>query len=390
LADLARRERREVAVHTAAYTLGVLATLLTLGGIVAILRSAGIAVGWGFQFQEPLFIATMATMLAIFALNLFGVFEIPFQGGQLASVGSRVAGARRSFFEGLLVVVLATPCSAPFLGTATGFAFASPTPVILAIFAAIGLGLAAPYAAIAMVPGWTRFLPRSGEWMLRLRSSLGFVLLGVCVWLVWLFGRTAGSDGMVALLSLLLAVCAGVWWIASFPSHGPRRRAQLATAVLVMVTAAGLVGMRQAFDSTSAAVDRVFGGWSPYDPADIEESLAEGRTVFVAFTADWCITCKLNERQVLTSDEVREAFSRRNVALFVADWTRRDDAIRAELARFGRAGVPLYLAYHPQDPDHPQVLPELLRIDDVIGAISSHSPRLALRPLAIAKPVIED
>jgi thiol:disulfide interchange protein DsbD len=197
------------------------------------------------------------------------------------------------------------------------------------------------------------------------------------VWLVWLFGRGAGSDGMAALLVLLLLVAGGVWWIAGLAQQAPRRRVRLATALLVALTVAGLGGLRGAFDASASPRAELLADWRPYDPAGVARSLADGRPVFVAFTADWCITCKLNERKVLASDPVREAFTRHDVALYVADWTRRDDAIRAELARFGRAGVPLYLAYDPKLPEAPRVLPELLAIDDVIGALA---PRAAGDP----------
>jgi thiol:disulfide interchange protein len=375
LADLARRERREVLIHTAAYALGVLCTLLCLGAIVAGLRAAGTAVGWGFQFQEPLFVAGVAMLLVVFALNFFGVFEFQIAAGRLAELGSQAAGARRSFFEGLLVVLLATPCSAPFLGTAVGFAFASPAPVILAIFAAIAAGLAAPMVLIALIPGGSRWLPRSGAWMLHLRTGLGFVLLATTVWLLWIFGRSAGPDALSALLALLVAVAAGVWTVAVLRETGRAGLARGAGIGLAAAAAAGLLLVDAAVEPPAGLASDLANEWAPYDPQAVAGNLAGGRPVFVAFSADWCITCKLNERNVLASDAVGVAFARSDVALFLADWTRRDEVIRSELARFGRASVPLYLYYSPLAPDAPDILPELLRIRDVLDAVSPASNR---------------
>ncbi|MFQ5416920.1 MAG: protein-disulfide reductase DsbD family protein [Myxococcota bacterium] len=313
LAELARRERGEVIAHTLAYTSGVLSTLLALGAVVAMLRAGGTAVGWGFQFQEPVFIAGIATVLVVFALNLFGVFEIQLGAGRLADLGSQATGARRSFFEGLLIVVLATPCSAPFLGTAVGFAFAGSAPVILAVFGAIGLGLAAPYVAIAFAPGWARWLPRSGGWMLHLRAGLGFVLLATAVWLLWIFGRNAGADGMAALLLFLVVVAAGVCglvWLT--PSDRPRvsraARAALACSVLI-----GLAGFEAAFDDPVPSPSVGDSNWEPYDRELVARRVSGGKPAFVAFTADWCITCKLNEHSVLANDVVQEEFARHEV-----------------------------------------------------------------------------
>jgi len=364
ITEIASRSRAEVLSHGAAYTIGILGTMLILGATVCLMRAAGQSVGWGFQFQEPLFIAAISTVLVVFALNLFGVFEITLNAGGLAQLGQQAAGARRSFFEGLLAVVLATPCSAPFLGTAVGFAFASPTGVILSIFAAIGLGLAFPFVAISMLPGLARVLPRPGAWMLRLRASLGFALVGTNVWLLWILGRSAGVDAMVTLLAFLVAV-AFTTWLFGMAQLGGHQRIKAAVGMAVLVLGlAGLsaVGLRHESQEVRA-----------FDPASITQELEAGRTVFVYFTADWCITCAANERLVLSDDRVQAAFGRGDVAVFKADWTRRDESIRLELARFGRAGVPMYLVYRAGAEEDPIVLPELLNVDLVLEALSQSS-----------------
>jgi thiol:disulfide interchange protein len=383
VAELAQRDRRELAAHGAAYTSGIVVSMLALAAVVAGLRSAGMAVGWGFQFQEPAFVAAVSAVLVVFAMNLFGVFEIGFNPGVLGEVGQDTAGTRRSFFEGLLAVVLATPCSAPFLGTAVGFAFASPAPVIFAIFAAVGLGLASPYALVTLVPGWGKLVPKPGMWMLTFRKILGAALLATVVWLVWVAGRIAGDDGGLALALFLVAV-AGVTWVAGhFQSLG---QAQLARRVAAAASVLGIValvafprgggepsaatgGGNAAQARTSGELD-ADGRWLAFERSAVDSALASGTPVFVSFTADWCITCKLNERVVLKDAEVQAEFDRLGIATFKADWTRRDEAIRQELARFGRAGVPMYLVYTPGQPGEPALLPELLTVDRVMRALS--------------------
>ena len=210
LAELGGRSRREVAAHALGYVAGIEVTLLALAALVIALRAAGTYVGWGFQFQEPRFALAISLVLVGFALNLFGVFEIG-APTSLAGVGEQASGWRRSFFDGLLAVVLATPCSAPFLGTAVGFAFAGSAFAIALIFAAIGLGLAAPIAAVALVPATARFMPRSGPWMAKLRSALGFALLASACWTLWIFGSSTGVDALAGALALLVALGLAVW-----------------------------------------------------------------------------------------------------------------------------------------------------------------------------------
>jgi thiol:disulfide interchange protein DsbD len=363
--ELAGRSRREAFHHGLAYAAGVLGSMLALAAAALALRSAGHAVGWGFQFQEPVYVAAISAVLTGFALNLFGVFEIGFQPNALAEVGADAPGARRSFFEGLLAVALATPCSAPFLGTAIGFAFASPAWVVCAIFLAIGAGLALPFVAISAFPRLGRFLPRSGAWMGTLRSALGFALLGTVVWLLWIVGRGTGADAVAGLLGLLLAGAFVAWVYGRLQHAGARfagAGAALAVALLVVgganlvrVTAHSRPG--ESAPRTAATSAAHGEAWSP---TAVEQALAAGKPVFAYFTADWCLTCKLNEGIALDTDETRSLLRDGNFAVLRGDWTQRDEAIRRELARHGKAGVPLYLVYSPGSPDSPRVLPELI------------------------------
>jgi thiol:disulfide interchange protein DsbD len=373
IAELAHRRRDEALAHGVAYTSGVLASMAALAVVVSALRAAGSAVGWGFQFQEPLFLAVLSSVLVIFALNLFGVFEIGVDTGRLAVLGAQAAGSRRSFFDGLLAVVLATPCSAPFLGTAVGFAFASQPLVVCAVFLSVGAGLALPFAAISACPGLVRWLPRSGPWMPKLRVALGFSLLATVVWLLWIVGRSAGADAMASLLAWLLALGFATWLFAALrtgSSFSLRALASLA-AVLLLVAGAGFVSIERDEPPAQAAANSPA---RPYQASAIEDERRAGRPVFAYFTADWCLTCKLNERVVLADAEVESALARAGFAVFEADWTRRDESIRAELARFGRSGVPLYLLFPPEADAPPLRLPELLTKARFLEALHAVAP----------------
>ena len=349
-----------VRAHALAYTGGILASLLALAGAVLALRAAGHAVGWGFQFQEPLFVAVLCGVVLLFALNLLGVFELtpPSHGTEsLVAAVDHTHGPLRSVGEGVLAVVLATPCSAPLLGTAVGFAFAASAPVVLAVFAAVGLGLAAPFCALVLVPGLRTRLPRPGAWMERGKQLLGFALLGTGVWLVGILGSLAGVDGMVRLLAFLVVVALAAW------SWGAWRRSPVLVGGLVLVLVAGWGTLR--FTTAPAAM----AGREAWSDEAVARILAQGRPVLVDFTADWCLSCKFNERTVLAAEQVQSALARTRTQLLVADWTRRDPAIARRLAAHGRAGVPMYLVYSPARPDQPEVLPELLTLDTVVSAL---------------------
>jgi thiol:disulfide interchange protein DsbD len=363
LSELAGQGRREALGHGVAYTLGILLSMLALASVALALRAAGHAVGWGFQFQEPAFVAVISALLVGFALNLFGVFEIGFVGGGLASLGAEATGARRSFFEGLLAVALATPCSAPFLGTALGLAFASPAPVIVATFTAVGLGLAAPFLMISAAPQLARFLPRSGAWMGELRAALGFALLGSVVWLLFVLGRSAGADAVVALLAVLLCGAA-VAFVYGRLQHAEVRGLSAGAALAVSLLL--LVGMNWVRVDAPAKPAEHADAWSE---RAVAEALAAGHPTLAYFTADWCLTCKLNERTALETDAVRAELAKRGFRVLRGDWTLRDEAIRAELARHGKAGVPLYLVYSPGAPGAPEILPELLTEARLLDAL---------------------
>jgi thiol:disulfide interchange protein len=364
LAEVARLERRAMVAHALAYAGGTLSAMGMLATATLLVRAGGASVGWGFQLQEPRFVAALAIVTALLAANLLGVYEIGAPPGSLARVGSQATGPRRSFLDGLLAVALATPCTAPCLGAAVGFALAGSAEQVLVVFAAIGLGLALPVLVVVVAPGAMRFLPRGGPWMLELRRLGGLALLATVVWLLFVLGRVAESGAVSATLVLL--------WLAALVAHGLgwRQRAEgrgrlAATVSIGAALLATLVGLSrfEAMVGDDAAPALVF------DPVAVAAQVASGRVAFVYFTADWCVTCKLNERLVLDDERVRATLRELGVAVFRADWTRRDEAIRSELARFGRAGVPAYVVYGGGDAATPRMLPELLTVDLLVGAL---------------------
>ncbi|WP_434384643.1 protein-disulfide reductase DsbD family protein [Melittangium boletus] len=371
--------RGRVGAHALAYTGGIIGSLLALALTVLGLRAAGHGVGWGFQFQEPLFVAAVAAVLVAFSLNLFGVFNVGTDGTALVEKVDASHGLGRSVGEGVLAVVLATPCSAPLLGTAVGFALTSGAATVLLTFVLMGLGLALPFCLLVLVPGLAQRLPRPGAWMERFKQLLGFALLGTTVWLVWVMGGLTGVDGMARTLAFLAVVALGAWLYGLVQgSTGPRKLVGVLT-VVALVGAGALWSLR--FEEAHAQAPRVSEAQAWSDEA-VATALAAGQPVFIDFTADWCLTCKFNERTVLQSDDVRAAFARHRVAFLVADWTRRDARISAKLAEFGRAGVPMYLLVSPSAPNKPEVLNELLTQDGLIDAVRRASGRVAdARPL---------
>ncbi|MFZ5792239.1 MAG: protein-disulfide reductase DsbD family protein [Pseudomonadota bacterium] len=367
-------ERAHVRLSFLVSAAGVLTAFLLLAGTLVVLKAAGLAIGWGIQFQQPLFLAAMALIVTLFAANLMGWFEITLPGwlsGLAASEGRHIgAGDRRSlpgyFLTGMLATLLATPCSAPFVGTAVGFALARGPAEILAIFSAMGAGLAAPYLAIAAAPGLAVALPRPGRWMIGLRRVLSLALGGTALWLLSIVAGELGYWGTALLAALLIAVAATLAWLHRLPE---RRRPALWAGVAALALAVLLLPVAMpGRPSAEARSEAQVGDWVPFDEARIASLVAEGRTVFVDVTADWCITCLANKTLVLDTAEVQDQFAQRNIVAMRADWTRPDDSIARYLARYGRYGVPFNAVYGPKAPEG-IVLPELLSRDAVLDGL---------------------
>lgn len=365
LVQLAGASSRGRALHVLAYVLGILATFLVLALAVIALRAAGVSASWGFHMQEPRFVAALVLVMVLFALRLLDVLSFGFDATSLANGVERTHGLPRAFGEGVLSVALATPCSAPFLGTAVGFALTQAPHVILLVLVFVGLGLAAPFAVLALLPFTRRFLPKPGAWMVVLERLMAFLLLGTAIWLVWVVGQIAGVDAMAGTLVVALLIALAAWVTSLTVTPRGRWLARIAGTALVIASASQVVPMLRPAPTVAAEHTR-----RAYSEEAVAAHLREGRVVFVDFTAAWCITCKANERLVLASEAVRARFRESGAVLLVGDFTHRDPAIASVLARHGKAGVPLYLVYSPRAPTSPEVLPELLDTDRVLDAIA--------------------
>jgi thiol:disulfide interchange protein/DsbC/DsbD-like thiol-disulfide interchange protein len=362
-----------------AFAVGVVVSFWVLAGLLLALRAAGNHLGWGFQMQSPGFVVAMMLLFFLLGLNLLGVFEI---GGSLvgldAKAASHAGGSVSSFLNGALATVAATPCTAPFMGSALGFAAQQSTFISMLIFTFLALGMALPYLLLTIFPQTLRFVPKPGAWMESLKQFMGFLLLGTVIYYVYCFVALVGEDQLVSVLSLLLIAAVAAWvygrWTA--PTRSPLVRT-LATVKTIFLL--GCVGVWSVFIIRAEPVARSAtatngttihaDGYQDWSQEAVQAALAKGQPVFVDFTAAWCLSCKVNERVALGTDAVKKAFADKNVALFRADWTRSDPVISQTLQKFGRDGVPLYLMYSPKSPDAPQVLPEVLTPGIVLDAL---------------------
>jgi thiol:disulfide interchange protein DsbD len=367
IARLSGAAQGQVRAHAASYTAGVVLSFVALGGLLVGLRAAGGVAGWGFQFTQPAFVAGMAWLMLAVGLNLSGVFAVrgPASAGQgLAAQG----GHAGSFFTGALAVLVATPCTAPFMAAAIGAAMAMGTAGALAVFAALGLGMALPYALLGVAPGLARLLPRPGAWMDRLKQGLAFPMYAAAAWLVWVLAEQAGPSAVLAVMLGGVLIGFGAWaWGLAQAAGGRVGRIAAAAAVVGALALLPLVqGARPAAARTAETAGEA---WSE---ARVAALRAEGRPVFVNLTAAWCITCKVNERMALATEGVQRAFADQGVAYLTGDWTRGDPAISALLRAHQRDGVPLYLFY-PAGGAAPVVLPQILTEGIVLQAIATRA-----------------
>ena len=324
----------------------------------------------------------MSVVVLVFALNLFGVFEISLpQRATRGLLGATAAeGDSASFFQGVFATVLATPCTAPFLGTALGFAFTQSGVVIFAMFVAIAAGMSLPYLLLSAQPAWLRFLPRPGPWMLRVKQFMGFLLLATLLFLLYVLGAQRGLEAVTWASSFLLIVSIACWMKGAFitPVASVRARALTMIVMLLLLAASGFYFIGEKFSAAklTAFSSPEGGDWQPFTPARLQSELSQGHVVFVDFTAAWCITCKFNEASVLETAAVRESFQRHHVTKLKADWTNGDPEITKLLQHFGRPGVPLYVLYLGQR-DEPIVFPELLTKGMILDKLESISRTVA-------------
>ncbi|MCW5661607.1 MAG: thioredoxin family protein [Burkholderiaceae bacterium] len=352
-----------------AYTAGVVLSFVALAGLMLALRAAGDELGWGFQLQSPLFVSALAVLFALIGFNLLGLFQ--FAGvlpGRVAALRSRHPVVDHAL-TGVLAVAVASPCTAPFMGAALGAALTLPGAQALLVFVALGLGMAAPYLAACLWPGLSHVMPRPGAWMARFKTAMAFPMFATVVWLLWVLGQQVGIDGAATLLALLVALAFALWVFSAFAAQRLGGRLARASALVAVLAAAvwtwpTLHPPAAIHSADAAATDAPLGAWQPWSPDAFARVRAEGRPVFVDFTAAWCVTCQVNKRLTLNDGTLAAAFRERRVVLMRADWTRRDPAVTEALRTLGRSGVPVYALYGP-GAGAPQLLSEILTVSEI-------------------------
>ena len=369
--EQAHGDQRRLRLHGLAFALGVLLCFWAVAGALLTLRSGGAALGWGYQLQSPLIVSMLAALFFVLALNLSGLFELGTRVQGFAGAANSRHGYSGSFLSGLLATVVATPCTAPFMGAALGYALTQSVLSSMLVFTALALGMAAPYVVLTFSPTLVRRLPRPGRWMETLKQLLAFPLYLTVVWLLWVLGKQQGVDGTVRLLAGLVLIAAALWAYGRWtgPSIRGRSRMFARAAAIVLAVSAAIVAWPG--DGTRSRIPEPDARWQPFSPAALREAQASGDPVFVDFTAAWCVTCQVNKKLVLETEPVLRGFEQKQVRLIRADWTRRDADITAALARLGRSGVPAYALYAGQADAAPHLLPEILTRDQVLGALDA-------------------
>ncbi|MEM7051820.1 MAG: thioredoxin family protein [Acidobacteriota bacterium] len=366
LVKSAGQGRGSVVSGALATTSGILVSFWALALAAVAARSAGAAIGWGVQFQQPVFVTFLAVVVLLFSLNLWGLFEIMLPGRAMGALGGGPKeGFAGHFVSGLFATLMATPCSAPFLGTAVGFALAQPAIIIFAIFTAVGVGMALPYLLLAVFPGAARLLPKPGPWMDTLRKVMGFLLAAAAIWLLYVLAGQVSAERL-AFIEVGLLLIALFVWLRSQGQRVGKALAGLATVGAIVTTLGLAASASPTGGKTSNEVVHLI-PWQTFDRGQAESLAAEGQMVFVDVTADWCFTCKTNERLVLETPEVADLFERYDVVPMKADWTNRDDAIAAFLSDYGRFSIPFYMLYRPGQ--EPHLFGELLTRAQIASAL---------------------
>jgi len=362
--------------HGLAFAAGIFTWFMGLGLLVIALKAGGSQVTWGaFQFQNPLFVVGLSVAVFLFALNLFGLFEITLSGQATNSLdqAARQKGYGGSFFQGLFATLLATPCTAPFLGSALGFAFGQSSLVILAMFASVALGMSLPYLLLSAQPGWRKWIPKPGVWMEHLKQFMGFPLLATNLWLLWVLQNQRGNEAALSLLALFLMLGFCAWLFGIVSSVASRARGLIFLLIaLIALAAIGFTAQRirvaERSIGTPTKSDQGI-AWVPYSPGALDLLRVQGKPVLLDFTASWCLTCQFNERTAINVPAVRRLINEKGITAMKGDWTNADPAITAALKSFGRVGVPLAVFYPPGKGSDPVVLPELLTEKIVIDTL---------------------
>jgi thiol:disulfide interchange protein len=361
----AGKDRRGVLRNGMAFIAGIFVWFIGLALLLIALKAAGHQITWAAQFTNPYFVLALSVIVLVFALDLFGVFEIALPQTLMHRMlqSSTREGEAGSFFQGLFATALATPCTAPFLGTAIGFAFTQSSVVILLMFVAVAAGMSAPYFLLSAQPAWMKFLPQPGPWMVHVKQFMGFLLLATLLFLIYVLGAQRGLEGAIWASCFLLIIAIVCWMKGAFvvPTASTAKRGVALFLMLLLLLLSGVYFIGDKFQSSKidTAQSASGGDWQPFTPERLQSERDQGHAVFVDFTAAWCLTCKFNEKTVLENSEVRDAFERHGIVKLKADWTNGDPAITKLLQQFGRPGVPLYVLY-PGKSQEPIVFPELL------------------------------
>ncbi len=366
------------------FSAGIISSFLALALVVIALKAGGQSIGWGFQFQYPGFLIIMCAVVLLMSLSFFGLFYVNITVGQgeidKLSQGEGFVG---TFFKGVLATVLSTPCTAPLLAPALGFAFAEPAYIVLSIFFAAGLGMSLPYLLLTLNPAWLQKLPKPGAWMEKFKQSMGFILLATMVWLDYVLTRQIGAEPASFINYWLVTLAFSAWIVATFTdltSTSARKLKVYAIAALVLGAVSWLCIFAQPQvmaalnpNGSGEKVSTASGdssGWQPFSVAELNAQLSANKTVLLDFTADWCQTCQVNEKTVLSNSAVQDKLKELNVVKMRADWTRQDPDITKLLSKFGRAGVPLYVIFPAGKADSPIVLPEVINVQLVVDELN--------------------
>lgn len=373
-AQEAHHSASRLRAYGAAFAAGVVVCFWMIAGLLIALRASGQALGWGYQLQSPLVVTALAVLFFMLALNLSGVFEFGTRLQSLAGGVTQGAGLRGAFLSGLLATIIATPCTAPFMGAALGYALTRPAWEAMLVFTALAVGMSLPYLILTFSPVLLQRLPKPGRWMDTMKQLLAFPLYLTVVWLVWVLSEQLGALAGAKLMVALVLLAAALWLKSRFFSAAPSRgSARAAAAVLAISLVAGAIAVGwPRGDANAARTHREANAsvWKTYSDEALNTERTAGKPVFVDFTAAWCVTCQVNKRLVLESDAVKQAFAKYHVVRMRADWTNRDTVIAAAITRLGRSGVPVYAVY-PASGGAPVLLPELLTSDVVINALES-------------------
>ena len=361
--SLAGSEPRKVWIHGLVFSAGVLVSFWVLGGVLLLVKASAPSVGWGFQLKEPGFVVAVCLLFLLLSLNLFGVFELGTFLTTFGASGGDREGMVGTFLSGVLATIVATPCTAPFMGAAIGLALAASAAVAMAVFTAVGVGMCLPYLVLSRFPRWLNALPKPGPWMDTFKQAMGFLLLAFALFLVWVFAGLRDVDGLARLLvgMLLCGLAAWVYGRWGTVARATRTRWMASVAAVVLVIGGGVY----------AAAPPPASPWVPYSAELVQRLEANGEPYFIDFTATWCVTCQANKRLALNTRSVQARFREKQVTLIKADWTKQEEPITSALAAFGRRGVPLYVL-HAGGPDaEATILPEVLSPDLVMDALDA-------------------